>query len=378
MRRWHGLIVLGGVILGSAGCAGPATYRYANHILIPPGVKSAAVPERTATLPVSSRCSKTEGGVRIQPRGRSTRVTVQATALLAHPPGWLAGWGLALEKSGCVKPGEGSLLAARIAELIPADPKAVYDLLHANMLTTGYVDLGPEVRLKVLGPILRSGAGPIASAIEPSSSEPPRSSRRSRRANMDVRAAADFLGFETAWFEIKPNASEAGAQIVFLSAEDNTAGKVTRASAPHLDYFKFVDGAAYYRLFYLTRISAADHNIAVMAAPTMSDLEEQTKRFAADPSFCTGANSSMCVFIPDQVAVQPHFIVTVRGSTVAVPISGKLQDALKAAGVTQPETVLPTLTVQRRYAGALVPVTFNRSHPDILDLLLQGGEDIRW
>jgi hypothetical protein len=377
MRVWYCFIVLGGLILASTGCAGPATYRYANHILIPPGVKSAAVPEQTAMLPVPSGCSKAEDGVRIQQRGRSTRVTVKPTALLAHPPGWLAAWGIAVEKSGCVKPGDGSLLAARIAELIPADPKAAYDLLHANVLTTGYVDLGPEYRLKVLGPILRSGAGPVASAIEPSSSEPSRGARRSRRANIDMRAA-DFLGFETAWFEIKPNVNEAGAQIAFLSAEDNTAGKITRQSAPHLDYFKFEDGAAYYRLFYLTRISAADHNIAVMAAPTKGDLEEQTKRFVADPSFCTGATSRMCVFIPDLVAVQPHLVVMVRGSTVAVPVGGKLQDALKAAGVTQPETVLPTLTVQRRYAGGLVPVIFNRSQPEILDLLLLGGEDIRW
>jgi hypothetical protein len=34
--------------------------------------------------------------------------------------------------------------------------------------------------------------------------------------------------------------------------------------------------------------------------------------------------------------------------------------------------------VLRPYEGALVPVEFDRTRPDILALTLMGGEEIRW
>jgi hypothetical protein len=307
-------------------------------------------------------------------RGRAIRVTIKKDSLLAHPPGWLSSWGTSLEKRGCLGVGEGGALAARVTELMPLDPGAAFNLLHPSILTAGYVDLGPEHRLKVVGPILREGTPSGASAIGSAG----QTTESGGKLTVELRASKDFLGYETAWFGIQPLAGRPGARIVALSAEDNLQGKLSHPDKPRLDYFQFGPDAAFYRLFYLTRISQADHDIAVLAAPTKVELEEQTQRFAADPGICATGASGKCILIPRESAVVPHIVVTVAGSEIPIVTGGNVREALKAAGITQPTDVLRTLQVQRRYAGRLVPVLFSRSQPEILDLPLAGGEDIRW
>lgn len=372
--RWFHFIPTAAVALALAGCAGPASYRYANHILIPPGVKSAAVSQRTVTVPVPASCSASEDGLVMERRGRAIRVTVKTAPLLAHPPGWLSSWGTSLEKRGCLHIGDGGVLAARVVEVVPLDPRAAFNLVHPSVLTAGYVDVGPEHRLKVVGPIMREGAPPGASAIASPSAQV---AGNDGKLTVTLRTSKDFLGYETAWFGIQPLAGRPGARIVLLSVEDNVGGKLTHPTKPQLDYFQFPADAAFYRLFYLTRISKADHDIAVLAAPTQAELEELTQRFAADPEIC-GMIAGRCILIPRESAVVPHIVVTAAGSEIPVVTGGTVRDALKAAGVTTPVSILPTLGVQRRYAGRLVPVLFNRSQPEILDLPLNGGEVIRW
>jgi len=354
-------------------CAGPASYRYGNHILIPPGVKNAAVLERTAIIPIHAKCSASEDGLRMERRGKNIRVTVQTKPLLAHPGGWLSTWSTSLEKKGCIEIGEGIVLASRIAELLPADPRAATTLLHPNAAFAGYVDLGPENRLKVVGPILREGAKPSASAIGD-----PKTTVSGGKLNLELRASADLIGYETAWFAIQPVAGKPGAQIAFLYADDNIDGKQSRAGKPRLDYFQFAPDAAFYRLFYLTRVSRADHDIAVLSAPTKADLEIRTASFAADPAICTTSAQGWCVLIPRESAVVPHLVVTAGGAEIAVIAGGTVRDALKAAGVAQPASVVATLRVQRHFAGKLSPVVFERNREEILELPLAGGEDLRW
>src|SRR5690349_1072018 len=102
--------VLTGICITSAGCVRrqmrPATYRYVDHILIPPGVKDGSISERTISLPFAARCSSSESGLRFVRRGDSIRLTVNGAALAAYPPGWLAAWGASLEKEGCLANGE--------------------------------------------------------------------------------------------------------------------------------------------------------------------------------------------------------------------------------------------------------------------------------
>ena len=354
------------------GCAGPATYRYANHILIPPGVKTPTVPRRSATVPVAAKCSASENGVQMKQRGGSVRVTVEPAGLLEHPAAWLSTWVTSLEKNGCLGVGDGATVATRVTEIVPLDPRAGYNLLHASATIDGYVDVGPENRLKVVAPIMREGAAPGASAI----SGPAQVSGEGGKINVAMRASKDLLGYETAWFGIQPLAGKPGSRVVFLSAEDNMDGKVSNPEKPRFDYFQFAPDSAFYRLFYLTRISRADHDLAVLAAPTKAELEDRTKRFAENPDVCATLGS--CVLIPRESAVVPHILVMAAGKETAVVSGGTVRDALRAASVNDPAAVLKSLQVDRKFNGKPTPVEFDRTSQDILGLPLLGGEVIRW
>src|SRR5215472_15167037 len=96
------LIPLATLFLFITACAGPSTYRYSDHVLIPPGVKKSSVPQRTATLPISAICPASETGVRLIPAKRSLRIVLQPSLLATHSAGWLTDWTASLEQQHCL------------------------------------------------------------------------------------------------------------------------------------------------------------------------------------------------------------------------------------------------------------------------------------
>jgi hypothetical protein len=63
---------------------------------------------------------------------------------------------------------------------------------------------------------------------------------------------------------------------------------------------------------------------------------------------------------------------------MAVVGSGTVREVLLSAGITQPESVLATLHIEKRYLGRLTPIDFNRASSGVLDLPLSGGEVLHW
>jgi hypothetical protein len=372
-------LILATVILGATGCAhraGPLTYRYVKQeqtrILVPPGVVDAATSQRIFTFrtaaPRGAKCEVSENGVDIRSHKRELRVTVNRQPLLAASPGWLATWAGSLEMRGCLAPNEGGSLALRIAESLPIDPTAANALLQPDVLHGGYVDLGPHHRLKVVSPVFKEGSLPGASSLEATAV-----SGSNGTLTVDVKSSADLLGYETAWFAVEPRLDRAGVRFVGGPAELHIAGKSTEESQSRFNYFRFAPDAAYFRLFFLTRLSGADHDIAILSARTRAELDEQT----ANTEKCGTPAEPRCILIPKEVAVVPHISVTVNGKETAILAGSRVRDAVLAAGEKNPQHALATLAVQRFYSGALTAVDFDRSAPDILDLPLSGGEDIK-
>ncbi len=294
------------------------------------------------------------------------RVTVQRDQIAKQQPGDLFVWAASYEKRGCVAPGEGLPLATRIAEALPLDPAVFQTLLHSDPLHGGYVDLGGESRLKVVSPILREGAPQGSSALMAATGD-------DRSISLDVKASADFLGYETDWYKADPKSDGIGEHLVFVAGESRIGDQVNKEARPRHDYFVFAPDDAYFRLFFLTRISRADHDIAILGAPTTAELDEMTSRLQENPDDCR-----RCVMIPKEVAVVPYLAVTVNGKEVAVPAGALLATAILASGEHNPEYVVTTLQLRRPYANTLAPVTFDRAKADILRLPLRGGEDLRW
>jgi hypothetical protein len=395
---------------GCAARSGPATYRLVRdnerRILVPPGVKDPAVSRRTfdvRTAGNAASCGGREGGVEIRPRGRGgLRVTVDRDLLREQPAASLAHWAGSLEQGGCLAPGEGFALATRVAQSVPLEFPIEQRLLDQDTRSSGYTDLRPGSKLRVVSPAFREAAPPDAVAIAES-----KVNASQTGLNIELRASPDLIGYETAWYDVEPRARGGGARIVPLFAELNREGEVTRLQSPRVNYLEFDPAMAYFRMLFMTRRTGSnDHDIYVLAAPTQQKLERQTRALEEGTESCTatagqsegtarpglpqgeklaaaaaqaapGEPEGACVIAPRQVAIVALLRLTVQGKEVAVHTGAVLGNALEEAGVAA-EQVLPTLMVRKLYEGRLTPVEFPAGRIDILALPLSGGEEIRW
>jgi len=377
MSRVVGATLLLSIV--TTGCAVRRTYRLVKQdtgrVLIPPGVSRPDLAQRTFTADIAAgggSCAPAESAIAIQSRKGRVRVTVTRDPLLKQPPGWLSAWTAQAESQGCIAPGEGLKLAARIVESLPLDPRAAWRLLHADDRQTGYVDLGPETRLQIVSPILRKGTAPDAPILDASNL-----TGEGNRLTLTLKSTPDLVGYETAWYAVQPKAGQIGFTITPLSAERHIQGKVDPAAAPTTNCLKFEPQAAYYRLFY--KADQGEVVEVVLAAPTRAELDRQTRALNSDPALCAQVPTQACVVIPKRVALNPFLVITVNGSETTVPmgstIRGTIQTATGAKNIERPPT---ELKVYKLYAGKPVPVEFDRASPAILGLVLNGGEKISW
>jgi hypothetical protein len=356
----------------TSGCAVRQRYRLVKQntgsVLIPPGVSKPDVAQRKFTADIGAgrgSCAPAEGAVAIHARHGRVRVTVTRDPLLKQPAGWLSAWTAQAESQGCIAAGDGLKLAERIVESLPLDPRAARRLLHADDLQTGYVDLGPETRLQVVSPILREGSTPDAPILDASNL-----TGEGNRLTLTLKSTPNLVGYETAWYAVQPKAGQIGFAIAPLSAEKHIQGKVEPAAAPTTNYLKFEPQAAYYRLFY--KADKGEVVEVVLAAPTRAELDRQTQTFNSDPALCAQAPTQMCVVIPKRVALNPFLEITVNDSETTVPLGSTVRTA------THLDRVPPELKMYKLYAGKPVPVEFDRASPEILGLVLNGGEKISW
>lgn len=363
------------VVLACAACAvrGPASYRLLTRngkaLLIPPGVANPDVTKRTIVVRCAyprGRCAAAGGPVVIEERGKRLRATVTHDALMKQPAGWLSAWTAELESKGCLAPGDGTKLGERIAETLPLELNAGFRLLHGSE-----VDVGPQTRLEVVSPVFRDGTPPGASALETAGT-----TGSGNALTVTVRASADLMGFETAWYGVQPNRSHAGFSIVPLHAERNIQGKVEARDGPAKNTFPFPADAAFYRLFY--KADQTDFTALAVAARSRAELEERTKLLETGTASCNKLHDELCVAIPKGVAVNAYVTVTVNGREVTVLWPATVRAAIQATGEGDYKAVVPRLVICKDYDGRLTRVEFDNSGQAILGMILTGGESIAW
>ncbi len=379
-RRIPALLCVAGLVTGCA-VHNPVlqTYRLVKQdtgpVLIPPGVAGPDVAQRTFTADVVrvGPCPSAAAIVAIRARKKRVVVTFTRNTLVQQPPGWLSAWTAELEAQGCLAPGGGLKLADWIAESLPLAPDAVFHLLHSNPGQTGQVDLGPQTRLQVVSPILRESAPPDAPLLEILDT-----TGSGYTLNVTARATGNAIGYEQAWYGVRPKANGVGFTIAPLGAEQNIQGKTEHRPRPATNYFPFPDDAAFYRLFY--KADQTEFTALVVAARTRAELERRTEALGTGTASCEKLNNELCVALPKNVGVNPLLAVMVNGSEVLVPWGGTVWGAIaKAEGTGRDAAMLlPRLAIFRLYHGRPAPVEFDRSSPEILHLVLAGGETISW
>jgi hypothetical protein len=362
------------LILAGGGCAArrPASYRLVvrdtGAVLIPPGVATPDVTKRTFAFRVAPQrvpCASATGVIDVRDRKNRIVVTVTRDALAKEPAGWLRAWTADLETQGCLALGDGMKLAERIAESLPLELNAAYRLLHGNE-----VDIGPQTRLEVVSPVFREGTPSGAPALEPDDT-----TGTGNALTVTVRAPANLMGFETAWYGIQPSAVHAGFSIVPLRTERNIQGKVEPVPGPATNAFAFPADAAFYRLFY--KADQTEFTALAVAAHTQAELEKRTKILEAGTASCKKLNDDLCLAIPKGVGVNAYVAVSVNGREVTVPWPATVRAAIQKDG-EDVRGVVSRLVVGKDYGGRLVPVEFDRSRPTILSMILTGGESIAW
>src|ERR1039458_2372290 len=337
----------------------PATWRLTGRTLAPPGV-TAGLAQRTFNVPIMGklRCPASDA-VTLQPRASRLRVTVRRDLLATQPRGWLTTWTEQAESLGCIAPGQGAVLAARIVESIALPSGADLRLLRVDGMPN-YVEVGAGNRLQVISPMLRQGANPETPLFEAG-----KTTAEGGGLAVELKSSPDLIGFETAWYDLHPKTAGPGFTIVASSAETSINGKVESRPAPARNYLQFAPEMGFYRLFY-----KADQSEVLAAAGTRAALP-------ADPETCDRPGGPVCLAIPRGVGINPYLLVKVNGSPVGVGIGSDLGGLLRTMRQSA-DKVLPTLAITRLWAGKAVALEFDRSRADILTLVLTGKEEIRW
>jgi hypothetical protein len=397
---------------GTWGCAarGPASYRLfgadEQRVLIPPGVKDAAVKQRAFDFRTTADprlCIGAEGGIDLTARRNGLRLTVDGGILEQQSPGWLSSWAARLEERGCIASGEGFGLAALAAHSVPLPLHVEQRLLIHDARESGFTDLRPGYRLRVVSPVFQENAAPDATAAgEVKSVE-----ATPGGLTIVMEKSPDLVGYEMAWYAVEPRPRDAGSRIVPRYADFHHDGEVTRQQAHRVNHLPFDPSMAYFRMLFMSRrTESSDHDIFLVAAPTLPLLEERTRLVEAVPASCgpgvgeagsPGASSTPaqepvpdtalvrseivlrteCIVAPRQVGMVVFFPVQVQGKEVLLHPGATLGSALREAGA-DPEQALATLDVRKPYSGRLALVEALSSKRDLLALPLGGGEEIDW
>lgn len=180
--------------------------------------------------------------------------------------------GLAIILPGC---------ASRIRPVEPPPP-----------IDRGYVDLQPGWRLRVVTPVLKSGK--YKADFKETAA---------RGGGVQLEVGDDFVGYETSYYEV--GAATSGVVVRFTSAKVTVNGGESPRPQPLVRLFDLPASTRHVRLVFLTRISRADHNQAILAAAKLDELNRLTSDVRADPTAnCRSQSESYCEWVPEGIAVR--------------------------------------------------------------------------
>ena len=353
-------------------CVHPVStsWRLSNNILTPPGVSKPTLTQRTVISAAAGKpvCPQ---GVRTRPTGVQIKVT--RDGLANHPPGWLTAWTEDLEAQGCIVPGEAFRLATRIAQSLPLEPNAGFQLLYPR--DSNLVEIDPGVRLQIMTPIVKEGAAPDAPLIEATTTVSG-SPDTGIAVNINGRFTDNVLGYETTWYSVQPKNRLPGVTVAPTSTERHIGGTTDNPAQPIRNYFQSLNEASFYGLFY--KGGQTEFTALIVGGVTKADLDRRTKILEADTASCELLKNEMCVVIPKRAAVNPMVLVTLNGREKLLNWGATVNVALNSGGVRQPSSVLPQLSISKPYGDGMAPLQFDHSDSAVLNLILMGGESISW
>jgi len=159
-----------------------------------------------------------------------------------------------------------------------------------------FLDLEVGWRIRVVTPILKSGTFKVQTQELPSSN-----------GTTNLKISKDFEGYETDFYSLRAK-EQGGIAVQFVSADvTDTNGNRTTKQHPIVPLFAFPQDVRFVRLLFLTRVSRAEHDEAIIAATSLASLEQLTQRLEENPDeHCRKSTDEVCSWVPEGISVQPE------------------------------------------------------------------------
>ncbi len=199
------------------------------------------------------------------------------------------------------------------------------------------VDLLPGMRVKVVAPILPDGLPASTDATIPD-------------APGTILVRSNISGHETSYFAVSPWRFESGEVVAGGERRPLTMPEASRIEVPVQ--------LPRVRLLFQRRVSRDDRPIALLAAASIEDLDRE------------GARTPITV--GKGVAVSPEIPIVVNGARVWVALGSRVGSVARGGGLIE------KLALRRMYRGKPVAVRFDRRSRRVLEMLLNGGDELTW
>jgi hypothetical protein len=155
---------------------------------------------------------------------------------------------------------------------------------------TSFQDLTAGSRLRIVTPLSNSENGKLDSSAM-------------QQGNTIVLSAPNLAGYKMSHYLVKGR-TDGTVRLVFDRAEvsrnGETRGELIEPKLP----FSLPKKRRHLRLLYLVRQSQSDHNMAILAAKHLSELNSFTERLKKDPSVCSVNGDIFCSWVPSGFAVR--------------------------------------------------------------------------
>jgi hypothetical protein len=257
-----------------------------------------------------------------------------------------------LQSKGCLSPTESERLRRAIVENLPLPPAIAYFLQLGSYDVTGYIDLTADFRMQVTSPIYPLGAEASAAAL---------------------------LGYETANYIFVREGLENRMRLRLASAREVLiSGQAFEKPTLHNE-LPFSKSPGYFRLLLMAEESASNRitRAILLSAPDQNKFPQPVPHRGMSPDeFCAAVSVTKvnCTVFPKNFGVSPELRISVNHKDAFLRVGGTVQEVLN---LEMPDARPPaSLKILRPFQGRLIPIKFDGSSGDILNLVLLPGDQV--
>ena len=256
------------------------------------------------------------------------------------------------QSKGCLSPIESERLRRAIVENLPLPPAIAYFLQLGSYDVTGYIDLTPDFRMQVTSPIYSPGT---------------------------EASVASLLGYETANYFFVREGLENRMRLRLASASEVLiSGEVFEKQTLHNE-LPFSKALGYFRLLFMAEESASKRTrrAILLSAPDQNKFPQDVPPRGMSPDeFCATVSVTKvnCTVFPKNFGVSPELRIRVNQEDAFLRVGGMVQEVLN---LEMPDAGPPaSLKILRPFHGRLIPIKFDGSSRDILQLVLLPGDQV--